>query len=238
MNKFYILIFSLAMILLILIVVTSVAINQMNSNKTTVSVTPTTAYIPAPTIIPALYIISTSPPDKQNNIALNQQIEIHFNKGVTQSNVDFSIAPTISFTKTFQGNSLIIKPTTSYTPGTLYTYIIYYKNTNQDERTYSFTTTGPTQAYLPDTKPTGFAQEEKKYLQDEYPDAYVANNTPFESTTFKIDSAYKTEPNNHYYFIVTKKITDENQVRTDVNAWLSSLQLSPSQIQSLEIEYH
>ncbi|OGK34588.1 hypothetical protein A3F59_05310 [Candidatus Roizmanbacteria bacterium RIFCSPHIGHO2_12_FULL_38_13] len=82
-----------------------------------------------------------------------------------------------------------------------------------------------------------FIEDNQDQAKEKDTDHYVAKNTPYESSTFSVRSEYGPQPPAHFFFIVTKKITDEEKVKQDVDLWLQQLDLSQEQIDGLDIRY-
>lgn len=199
---------------------------------------PTGIVVPTRDIAPGGFdIVSVEPQDQATNIPLDQIITITFNREFQENEIAFNISPPTPYRTYKERNKLIIFPQTTWETGTPYSYSVNFTADNEKVRLYGFTTTGPTPEFLPDTQPEGAYEEEQERLKNNNPDIYVTNQTPYEATSFKIESNFETQPPEHFYFIVTPKIEDDAKVREDVILWLQLLDLTDQQIQSLDIRY-
>jgi len=228
----------------ILIVLFSIffIVNFFRNNETgenpVENVEPTGIVIPTESITAGkLDVVAIDPEDDAQNIALDRTIEITFSRTLTDEEIEFFINPNTTHTATIEDNKLLVSPQNQWEPGTYYNYSVNFPGDRQKVRLYRFTTTGPTQEFLPDTQPEGLYEETLNEQKNERPDIYVANNTPYESGTFSARADFESKPPAHYYLIVTKKINDEEKVRQDVNLWLQQLDLSNEQIAGLDIRY-
>jgi len=96
----------------------------------------------------------------------------------------------------------------------------------------------PIPTFLPDTQPTGAAQDEKKFQLQNSPDVFLSNQTPYSTKSFSVTSDFKTQPTGHFYFIVTLKSKDSAQDKISFLNWLKSLGLSDNQINALDVTYN
>lgn len=226
------------LILLIVIVLLGVIlffVLNRTTSTTNLGQNPTGIIIPTREV-PAntLDVVDIDPRDQSQNIALDKSITITFSQTFTQNDFVFSITPNTAHTQTIEDNKLIIKPTSNWETGTEYGYSINLDD-NQKVRLYSFTTTGPTQEFLPDTQPEGLKElEEQSQLEDD-PNLYVSNQTPYETGTFYVTSEYEPNPPAHFYLIV--RLKDQTRGQDDFNVWLQTLNLTQDQINSLDVRF-
>lgn len=185
---------------------------------------------------PNLFIISTVPSDEKTSVSLSEKITITFNRKITVSEIDFTLLPSLPVTTEINENIITVTPKDPYEPGMKYTFVIRFPNSTLLTRSYSFTTIGPTQPFLPDTQPTGAAEKEDNFQKENHPDVFLSNQTPFENEMFSIESDFKSTPTGHFYFKIMLKGNYETSKKA-VFDWMKSLGLLDTQIQKLDIEY-
>ncbi len=238
MKKIIVILTGILLVLLMIFLI----VNYFRNNDTGVDMAeiaePTGIVVPTQSIVAGeLDIVGIDPKDDAQNIPLDQTLRIEFSRSFTDQEIEFFINPNTAHNTKIEGNKLIITPQNQWEPGMHYNYSVNFTDDNQKVRLYRFTTTGPTQEFLPDTQPEGLYEETQNEHKTKRPDIYVANNTPYESGTFSVSSDFEPNPPAHYYLIVKRKISDEEQVRQDVNLWLQQLDLSQEQIDGLDIRY-
>jgi hypothetical protein len=212
--------------------------NQPDNNVDEIRSKPTGIILPTSELSPnKLDIVRIDPKDQIINVELNKEITITFTKKFTADELEFFLTPNTPHEIRIEDNKLIVTPATSWDTGTLYTYFFNFKDDPEQVRLYRFTTTGPTPEYAPDTETEGLYEAVMNEQKMKYPDTYVTNNTPYESNTFSVTADFDPNTPAHNYFVVKKKIDNEEQVRQDVNVWLQQLDLSTEQIESLDIRY-
>ncbi|MBI2616528.1 hypothetical protein HYW55_00140 [Candidatus Gottesmanbacteria bacterium] len=89
---------------------------------------------------------------------------------------------------------------------------------------------------LPDTQPQGAEKTDELYMRTYTPDIYLANKTPYTGLTFSITRTFKTEPVEHFAFIVTRT-GNAQSFQVDAVSWIRSQGLTQKQIDALDIEY-
>ncbi|KKQ37984.1 MAG: hypothetical protein US54_C0021G0011 [Candidatus Roizmanbacteria bacterium GW2011_GWA2_37_7] len=214
------------------------SINQPDISPSPSIENPTGIVIPTSMIKPnELDIVTVSPDDKKQNIDRNNPIKITFSQPFTMQEIEFYISPHTPASLNIEGNILVIRPSDVWDSGTEYTYSVNFPSDITKVRLYSFSTVGPTPAYLPDTAPEDYFQAELQKQKENRTDMYVANQTPYENTSFQISSEYITVAPAHFYFTVISKIADQERLKQEVNEWLQSLDLRPDQISKLDIRY-
>lgn len=210
----------------------------MNRNNQTINneVQPTGVVVPTREV-PAntLEVVNIDPRDQAKNISVNKVITITFSQEFAESDVSFSLSPNSPHEQRIEGNKLIITPNSNWEAGTQYGYSINFANDNQKVRLYTFTTTGPTAEYLPDTQPEGLQEQEAQSQLEEDPNLYVSNHTPYESGTFYVTSEYDPNPPAHFYLLV--RLKDQSRGQQDFNVWLQTLNLTQEQINSLDVRF-
>jgi len=238
MKKIIIILTGILIVLFTIFFIVNFFRNNETGENPVENVEPTGIVIPTESITAGkLDVVAIDPQDDTQNIALDRTIEITFSRTFTQKEIEFFINPNTPRNAIIEGNKLLITPQNQWEPGMHYNYSVNFPDDRQRVRLYRFTTTGPTQEFLPDTQPEGLYEETLNEQKTDRPDIFVANNTPYESGTFSVRANFESKPPAHYYLIVTKKIADEEKVRQDVNLWLQQLDLSNEQIAGLDIRY-
>lgn len=152
MNKLTIGIIVASIIFLIIFVMYLIALNQKN-NPPVQSVQPTSISIPSSRPLRELEVTETNPKDEAIDVPSTTQLVLTFNEPLWNRPIVISVAPVVPFVQRGTDKNVIITFTEPLTPGTLYTYTIKYPNTNYLPQSFVFTTTGPTQRFLPNTYP-------------------------------------------------------------------------------------
>lgn len=215
---------------------------QINNNSAIISFpfqnNPTGVIIPTSKIKSnELDIVNIQPKDSQKNISLDAPITITFSRAFEMKDIEFFLSPDTPASVVIEKNLLLIRPTDSWIPGTTYSYSVNFISDVSKVRLYSFTTTGPSAPYLPDTATEDYFQSELQKQKETRADMYVANQTPYETNIFKVTSEYTTESPAHFYFTVISKTTDQEILKQEFKAWLQSLDLKQDQIDQLDIRY-
>ncbi|MFH1832799.1 MAG: Ig-like domain-containing protein [Candidatus Levyibacteriota bacterium] len=218
-----------------------IQINKPGQPSSTPNISPISTVTPENIPVGAekpLSVISSQPDNKENNVSLSSDVIISFNRIFSLDEVIFVISPAISYSTAIDGNKLVIKHSQPFSPGVVYTYIIDYQYLKQLPRTRSFTTSGPTQTYQPNTASKEFFEKQDEVQRETHPDTFLANHSPHSTNDFSISSDFKQIPTGHFYFVVT--LNDENKVAAKNNfiIWLKSLGLTDLQIQGLDITYY
>lgn len=238
MKKTFIIVglFFLAILVVALFSVLFVAKNKKNGPEApfTVSVQPNTSPTGSANL---LTVVNSAPLDKAINVPVNTSLTINFNKSFGSSDISFTIDPKVPFSADIQGKTLIITFQAAPAPGMTYTYRIDYLTQNKFPHTYSFTTTGPTRTYLPDTRPQELITEEKDFQKANHPDIYLANMMPYFGANYSISAEYTSQPTGHFFFTVTPKGITSQQAKKEVDQWFITKGLTSTQIQSLDIRY-
>jgi len=202
---------------------------QTQNPTLTMSGTPVSTQQPQQ--IQPLRIIKTDPVNNQTNIPLDQKITISFNNPFSLSHIIFSINPSVTYTTAINGNDLVITPYATYSTGTTYNYSIQFVGT-QSMQTFSFTTTA-----LVVTSPDDTSQVADTFNKTHYPDVFVYNRMPFQTTDFSATGSFTSSPTEHYYTTVALNQTNPDQSKQAFVNWLKSLGLTDDQIQILDIRY-
>lgn len=91
--------------------------------------------------------------------------------------------------------------------------------------------------FLPDTQPSGIKQKEEAFQLINHPDVFLSNYCPFESSEFKISSAFQSLPVGHFSFNVKLNLNDPQKAKQEFKKWLIGLGFSEDQINTLDIFY-
>lgn len=225
-NKKIVLIISLIIFILILTIIL-----LLKKTEITPAILP--ELTPTPTVEP-YQVISVSPPDRASRVPLDPIIEISFNKPASFEIISFYIDPNIDFDTSIEDKKLIIKPKTVLKKGTMYTYIVKYKNQLLPSQTYSFVTEG-TFIGLPNTQPSGAVEGENAFLKQTHPDGFIKNQLPGNTSTYNVKVEDIGGANSHFRFIVTQKTSQGKQ---DFLKWLESLNFSDDALSKLDIVFN
>ncbi len=226
----------LVVTLIVLIVVSTIILKQRNANTTGTHISPFPTYTENISPEDKLYVRTTSPTDGSKDVSLKPKITIAFSRDISPKDVVLSILPAVDFTQKLQGNTLVVEPITNLAAGTLYTYIIKFPLIGETSTTHSFTTTGLTQEFLPDTRPSGFVEDEQSRSLHSDPDVYVSNLLPFSNDSFSVASEFISAPTGHFRIIVTIK-GQEKVSKNSFLTWLKENHLSDGDITKLDIQY-
>lgn len=216
-----------AIAIVVVLFVSSLVLNR-NENETEF-ITPTPSE--------GLSVISSSIKDGQINVPLDSQIIIKFNSKISASTISFSMLPTPTYNFEVKDDSLIITPTLPLQPSTLYSVSVSNAATNDLVTSFSFTTLGPTPTLLPDTRPPGEPENTDALLRQTRPDVYLSNKLPYSNEGFSATYDFNPEPTGHFAFTVTLT-GNENEAKSAFLNWLSSLGLTSTQIDNLDITYN
>lgn len=92
-------------------------------------------------------------------------------------------------------------------------------------------TVGPS----PDTRPVELITQVEEANRAEHPDIYLSNKLPYEGNDFVM--TYSISPDGRIVFRVTSTEFSGSELQRKVAMWLLSLNLTSTQISSLQIEY-
>lgn len=152
MKKITIALIGTFLIFFVIFIVYLIVLDRKN-NPPVQTVVPTSIPIPSSGLTRELEVISTNPKDEAIDIPSTTQLVLTFNEPLRDRPIAISVAPVVSFVQRGADKNVIVTFTQPLTPGTLYTYTIKYPNTNYLPQSFVFTTTGPTQRFLPNTYP-------------------------------------------------------------------------------------
>lgn len=81
-----------------------------------------------------------------------------------------------------------------------------------------------------------------KYAQNfnktNYPDVFLANLSPYETSSFKMTVTFVSYPTGHYRINVEAKVTEEEKAKQDFLTWVKNQGLTDQQVSSLDIVYN
>ena len=198
---------------------------------------PTTPLLPTKVILRNDLDIVSVPIDGSTNVTLDTTLRITFSKQFTLNDIKFNISPNTPHLEAIENNILVITPQTQWNKGTPYTFSIIFPDDEERVRTYTFKTQGSPQQFLPDTRPEGYYEQSEQLHREEYPDIYVTNKTPYENGVFSVRSEFDPTPPGHFYFIISSKGESSSVVKQAVGIWLESINITQTQINSLDIRY-
>lgn len=145
----------IALVLFLMVFLLYLFVSQSRTNTITpnqiVSVTPALSVTYPP--VNQFKINQVSPQNDSTNVPIDAKITISFDKNVHDGDVSFSLGSAVPFSLQVQNNTVVVTFNQPLSPGTFYTYTIKYPQSNNFPDTFSFTTTGPTQRFLPNTYP-------------------------------------------------------------------------------------
>ena len=226
-------------ILIIFVVIIYIRAFSKKERQPVPAITPRLTQIP--TQVPkyeAYSITSLVPSDGAINIPLDQPLIVTFNKSVKDEPLILAIDPKFEYQTEVSGSSITFIPNTQLSPGTRYTYALLLTNyPDLLRRTYTFTTIGPTTAFLPETQSEEGIKAEEEYNRLNFPDIYLKYKTPLSSATFSVKSNLRSLPKEHYYFIVTLIGFDKEKEKNDFLSWVKDQGLTQQQIDSLDFDF-
>lgn len=233
--------FLIAIIVLVIIIILSgILLLSSNKNNGSNTVAPppsdefTISDTPQPTS-PPLNVISTRPENGSTNIAIDTKIIVSFNRIISADEIEFSISPATLYQQNVSSNTIVVNFDQLLQVGVTYTFVIKTQKGTLG-RTYSFTTLGPPQTFLPDTNP-GLNESDQAFQIQNHPDVYLSNQTPFATTQFAISSEFKTDPSGHFAFTLILKGSNKDAAKEAFIDWLISIGLTDDQIGLLDISY-
>ncbi|MFW5703635.1 MAG: Ig-like domain-containing protein [Patescibacteria group bacterium] len=212
--------------------------NDRTSTDLVPSITPVDAFT-GDNNQPELRVVSTKPDDGAMNVSLTTPVEITFDKDLDLHELEIEVFPEVPFVASPEGKMLTVTFQEPLQESTIYTYTIYREAEVQLEYIYagSFTALGPTPTPI-EYRSAQVFEEEMQRERLTNPDIYLANFIPYEAETFTFDGElYDLTEETTFKYTVTIKQGSEEEAREAVTEWLSSLELTPEQINSLEITY-
>lgn len=240
MKKTFILLFLVAFILIILIIFFS--LKSPSPSEPAAQSNNSSSLIPTPIPLPftraSLIITSVNPSDKSQNIPLNTDITITFNRPFNLSEVYFSIAPHTGVNISVDKNILIITPQQRLLDGTTYSYIVFPNKNPQGLQTITFSTKGIESNQITDTRPYHISEDEDAYDLTYRPDLYLTNKTPYSTSNFTVQSTFQKSTKSEFLFIVNLLGNNKTVDKQSFLTWLISLGLTSDQINNkLVIKY-
>ena len=102
-------------------------------------------------------------------------------------------------------------------------------------------TVSPQEIEAESAPPVEAFEETLENYRTQKPDLFLAHFVPYDKPRveekFLAERDFKTEPTNHYFFIVTLRGDNKIESLQDFHRWLTSLGLSETQINQLDIVY-
>jgi hypothetical protein len=185
-------------------------------------------------------VVSTSPADEAVGISPElEAITLTMSEDITEDDIQVFVAPITEHTVSVDGSTVTVAFEETLLEATTYSYSVQNSRLNSVPFTYSFTTVGPTPTPLPDTRDPDIFSEVQEYNKQNAPELYLISNVPYETDDFFIDFNFvlnEETDEERIFFVVTLK-GDEDQSRQAFLNWLSSIDLTPEQIEELDIEY-
>lgn len=233
----------LTIFLLLLITITLAIRRSLQNHNPTPTPSPTiivSSITSTPILNPQEFDVqTTSLKDGATNVSPSALIEITFTRSIREGEIKLYMQPAAERQEKIQGNKLIITPKNQWSTGTYYRYSIYFANAKGKNRIYSFTSSGPTTTpqISGDTRNIELENEQTKQEREQHPDIYVTNNSPYDSATFSVATAFSPKVPAHFAVLVTLKGDDTEKAKQDFIAWLKSIELNDNQISKLDIQY-
>jgi|GEM_PF-3118079 len=225
-------------------IITAVVLFMREKNAETPPPPSESTHAPTGIIVPTtqiqqgeLDVISVSPLDGSTKISQKQVIKITFSRAFKKKEIEFLIGPESIFIQEIKENILTVRPVSGWTEGTYHTFTVNFPQDLEKVRLYHFTTDGTPAETLPDTRDEALLNASDEKQREQSPDVYLSNQAPFQNDTFSIRYEFEPTVRAHFYFIVTPKTSNQEQVQQSLNAWMQFHGLSQEQIQTLDIRY-
>ena len=184
-----------------------------------------------------LAIVDSNPKNGQKSVDLKTNITIKLNKPIKQNFLSFTIFPEVSHSAYSSGNSIEVIFNEKLKEGATYSYSILDSSYSNKPITQWFITKGNVPTPLPHLDESEkIIKKELEMQKKEKPEVFLSNNTPFENEYFKIESAYREDPEG-FDFSISFKISDKNLAQKSLDDWLLSIGLNKDQISNLNLIY-
>lgn len=191
-----------------------------------------------PTVVPInetgqpLRLASSSPQNGNTNVPISTPIVLTFNNSLDNLTPSISLIPVVPFTFSSTQNVLTITPSAAFSPSTNYTVTVAISR-----QTFftSFTSFGPTPTFAPSTRDASQIDQENLILKEQYPDAYLANKTPYGNSDFSVVSTLDNKTGKFVFTVTSKNSLPAAQ--TSFKAWAEQQGLTDTQISSLQVIY-
>ena len=194
--------------------------------------TPTPVTPPTQINSSSVQLVQISPKNNAENTGLINQLTATFN--TTAAGITFALYPETPFATTFSGAQLSVTFSEELLDNTIYTYSFLDKD-GSVIATGRFNTGSTASGVAPLSGQYDNLESTANQAQRENnPDEFLANNTPYETSSFSVSSDFSSDGTGHFFFTVTSKSAGG---KNDFLSWLTSLGFTSEQIQKLDIRY-
>jgi len=234
---FLIAIFSLAFVLILFAIILRVVKKEEQLPKVPIPTSlVTTSGVTLPIRQADLSVVSTIPAANSQQVGLNTTVVINFNAAVTTGEVLFEFTDDrfskVNYSQKIMGKQITLVPQPALEQSRVYTI----KVMDRFKRLlYQFEFLTLTIAPSPDTRPVAALTQTIIRTRRERPDVYLANLMPYQSFDFAMELEIK--PGGYFNFVITSDRLGESLLKTAVEEWLLSLELTNEQIKDLPLEY-
>lgn len=227
-------------VVLALITAGSIFLQMFSLSTKKSSVVPTVPPIPTPVINTSnsnkpsttTQVVSVFPQDGSTDIDVNQPISITFNEPVENKDFSLSFAPAFPYTASTSGSVVTITPTQSLSPNVLYSGFVQVSSFPAFQFSFSTITDPNSPSPSPDIAQEVTLEEQRVF----FPDQYVDNFLPYQTTDFSVAGAWTDQPAGHFYAIVALS-GNQQQAKQDFITWLQSIGITNTQLSKLDIRY-
>lgn len=183
-----------------------------------------------------LEVVSTTPVHGTTDINLDQVVTISFNRVFSRNEVSFeflnSSLEKVDYQLSQQNQAAVLTPKKPLQQSTVYT--IRVRNQRAEVITeFEFLTL--TIAPSPDTRPIAALTQTIINTRRDKPNIFLANLMPYQSYDFAMELEIK--PGGYFNFVITSDRLGESLLKSAVEEWLLSLDLTNEQIKDLPLEY-
>lgn len=234
---FLIAIFSLVFVLILFIIILRVVKKEERLPEAPVPTSlVTTPGVTFPLRQTDLSVVSTKPTANSQEVALNTTVVINFNRVVTTGEVQFEFTDEefnkVNYSSKITGKQITLVPQPVLEQSRVYTI----KVMDRFKRLlYQFEFLTLTVAPSPDTRPIAALTQTIIRTRKERPDVYLANLMPYQSYDFAME--LEIREGGYFNFVVTSDRLGESLLKSRVEEWLLSLELTSEQIKDLPLEY-
>lgn len=218
----------IAVLLIILYIVLSAVLGQNQTGQQT-------GTIPIPQSEEQLPLVplTINVRDGFDQVQLDQELVVTFNKSFSQEDVEVTVEPSFPYDTSVEGKQLIITPQRPLQPDTDYTLTV--RPTVSQERSFTFKTINPQDETDADTYPIGAREQSEEFQRINYPDVFLANQTPYETEQFVITHEYDPGVGAFVFQVQLRgNIQESRQAFAD---WLVSLGMTGEQVDRVQIEF-
>ena len=183
-----------------------------------------------------LTIVSSSPKNYSTQVPLNSVVRVVFSRQIRPNELNFEFINdqfiNVDYSLSLADNKATLTPKQPLEPSRAYTVRVrdsYLRIIGKLE--FSALTLTPS----PDTRPVAALTETIIRTRAERPDIYLANLMPYESFDFKMDIEIDDE--GYLTFVATSDRFQGELLKSAVERWLISIELTSEQIKDLPLEY-